>query len=271
MPRMSNMVSTLGAQQDPCLRVNDACVVILLTTAMRRTTNNGKPIKVQPARYATQGLHNETDRLRWYERSLRLWNADVSQRHAVVVVDSAAGRLQSSTKFPHLESVVFRHTNDEDLRVCGNRFARGTTIRSMGEHELVGIETAMQNSSRINSVRTTHILKITGRYYVPGLAGYLQNLTRDHWLIERSSPFAHTECRIMGCRKGDFCKHIFRCPYNMFGHCERSQKNRFAGAARVKTSEHTSMRNGVSSTLRLPSMAVAFTLMGSNAESVDII
>ena len=138
-------------------------------------------------------------------------------RHAIVVVDNSVGALlRAAERYPHLETINFNHTRQEERRHCGHKAS------AMGEQELVSIGHAMRTSSRINNPRTTHILKITGRYYAPGLAEHLKGLTRVHARIRQGST-SGVGCEALGCKLGPpglqpslprgFCSYAFRCPY----------------------------------------------------------
>ena len=251
----------MPTQDTPCLTVNDACVAILLTTAVNRTTRSAKEVK--------KGLTDAAERLVWYERSLRLWEADVYQRHAIVVVDNSVGALlRAAERYPHLETINFNHTRQEERRHCGHKAS------AMGEQELVSIGHAMRTSSRINNPRTTHILKITGRYYAPGLAEHLKGLTRVHALIRQGST-SGVGCEALGCKLGPpglqpslprgFCSYAFRCPYAKDGNCEATQRYRF------RLTNPLLRKANNYSIYTLPNLPVAFTQTGTNAFSRDTI
>ena len=197
-------------------------------------------VRGHPAHYGRQshdtlckggqkGTPDAAERLKWYERSPRL-EADVYQRHAIVARNSVGALLRAAERYPHLETINFNHTRQEERRHCGHKAS------AMGEQELVSIGHAMRTSSRINNPRTTHILKITGRYYAPGLAEHLKGLTRVHALIRQGST-SGVGCEALGCKLGPpglqpslprgFCSYAFRCPYAKDGNCEATQRYRF--------------------------------------------
>ena len=194
------------------------------------------------------------ERLAWYRRSLAQWNADSTSAAATVVVTSGRTAVGGPCgpalgELTHLEVIAFEHSLQLERRFCG---LNGTS--RMGEHELVSIGVAMRHSRRINSRRATHVLKLTGRYYVPGLATHLRGLRSGTALIRQGGRLG--QCMTFGCKRGEVCRFLFGCPYEYYGHCEATQKRRM----------NTSMLRR--STLQLPWLPVQFTVTGSGKQPV---
>lgn len=194
------------------------------------------------------------ERMAWYRRSLAQWNADSTSATATVVVTSGRAAIGGPCgpalgQLTHLELIAFEHSLQLERRFCGQN---GT--RKMGEHELVSIGVAMRHSRRINSRRTTHVLKLTGRYYVPSLTTHLRGLRRSTALIRQGGRLG--QCMAFGCMRGRVCSFIFGCPYEYYGHCEATQKRRMNVTVLQR------------STLQLPWMPVQFTITGSGKHPV---
>jgi hypothetical protein len=210
-----------------CKVIGHACVAILLTTTTKRTT----PM--------THGLWNTSDRAVWYERSLSLWNQDEESRKAVVVVQNSP----PFTTYEHLEMIRFTHTKRHEKTYCGK------VTTAMGEHELISIQKALEQSRILKNA--THVVKVTGRYYIPSIFKFLNVLPTTK--IIHMNGFAGG-CQIMGCRK-DVCPQLWRCPYDKFHHCEATIKHRMHA-------------HPVSERHSLPVLHTAFTLSGSGKEPV---
>ena len=245
-PALSGPVAESCAPPCPgCLQVNDACVALLLTVSPVRTTQYLQP--------KTQGMQSVDKRLRYYRRSLAQWNADDATVHAVVVVSSGRDTVGGPCgpelgQLSRLELVTFEHSRQLEQRYCGN------VTEFMGEHELVAIAVAMRHSKRINARRTTHVLKLTGRYYVPRLPAHLRLLHRGTDVIRQGGRIG--QCMVMGCKRGSVCRQLWECPYEFFGHCEATQARRMNESRFDQTS------------LLLPWMPVLYTATGSGNEAV---
>jgi hypothetical protein len=138
-----------------CLKISqNVCVAIILTVARNRTSDQ------------KGGLNNTNNRRFWYENSLRLWNQDHTIRDHITVVENS---LESeSGSHSQLEVINFPHSSTYELKHCGR------LTRAMGEHELISLHEGISRSTR--TVNATHIIKITGRYYIPGFANTIRNI-----------------------------------------------------------------------------------------------
>jgi len=211
-----------------CKQIEHGCVAILLTISANRTVFN------------KHGLSNTEERNKWYTRSLNLWNQDPSVKGSIVMVQNSRPFLY----YKNIESIFFNHSKVHEIKQCGK------PTNYMGEHELVSIHTAMGNSRVLKNA--THIIKITGRYYIPGILTYISLL--------HSTKIIHLHgfaggCQIMDCRK-DVCKQLWRCPYTHYSNCEATIKRRMHKFSK-------------SEKLELPSLYTAYTLTGSGGVAVS--
>ena len=212
-----------------CLHISpNVCVIIILTLSTNRTSNQ------------KGGLQEATSRQLWYERSLNLWNQDNTIRDHVIVIENSDKHYD----VPHLEFINFKHSVDRERKYCSR------PTRSMGEHELISIHEAMSKAKRIAGA--THVIKITGRYYIPGLAHAMQNLSETHEVIHMHGYAGG--CQIMGCRI-DACSSLWKCPYERFSHCEATVK--------LRMQTHKSVHR-----FEFPKLHTAYTLGGSGGNEV---
>ena len=230
-----------------CIQLSDSvCVSILLTLSVTRTI-------LQPnAKLEAQSLRARSTRLHLYRSSLQLWNADTSQRHAVVAVENSGDEWPQPSLYPHIEFLRFRMGAALQKDACGNNLAA-----SLGEHELVSLYVAMRSSVRIQSARTTHVLKLTGRYYMPGLSGHLAGLSPSHMIVRQGTP-SGARCEAMGCRRGAACDYLWRCPYKNNHHCEATIRYRMRIGSAI-----TPTKTGSEIFQLPPSMPIAPTLTGT--------
>ena len=211
-----------------CKVIGQACVAILLTMSTKRTAPNLRG-----------GMDNATDRMLWYKRSLNLWNQDKNSKNAVVVVQNSP----PFKEYENIETIQFQHSKSDELKFCGEY------TDEMGEHELISIHKALQTSKILKNA--THVIKITGRYFIPSAFSFFHVLNTTK--IIHMNGFAGG-CQIMGCRK-DVCAHLWRCPYKNNHHCEATIKYRMH-----KYSE--------SERFALPILHTAYTLTGSGNAAV---
>ena len=86
----------------PCHGVNDACVVLLLTTAVQRSFHfHSTKVPV--------GMRNSSDRQFWYRKSLDKWHGDAAWRDALVVVENG-GFDEWHREYPSFEVLTFVHS-----------------------------------------------------------------------------------------------------------------------------------------------------------------
>lgn len=215
-----------------CLYISqNVCILLMLTLSNRRTSNQ------------KAGLYDRLQRKLWYKRSLHLWNQDDTIRDHVVVVENSNGHYD----VPYLEFLKFNHSRYHEKKYCTH------PTQAMGEHELISIHEGMSNSKRIKG--TTHVIKITGRYYIPGLAHVMRNISHTHEIIHMYGYAGG--CQIMGCRI-DVCPSLWKCPYERFSHCEATIKMRM-------------QKHEVTHRFELPKLHTAYTISGSAGKPVTVL
>ena len=213
-----------------CLRIStDVCVAIVLTVAAQRTSDQ------------KGGLNDAKDRIFWYRNSLHLWNQDHTIRDHVTVVENS---MLFDHHEPHLETIRYQHSQTYEMKHCGH------PTKAMGEHELIAVHEAMERSTRI--AHATHVVKITGRYFIPGFADAIRNLTSSDEIIHMHGHAGG--CQVMGCRV-DVCASLWRCPYDRFSHCEATVKHRMHNHSLERRFE-------------LPELHTAYTIAGSSGKGV---
>ena len=112
----------------PCHGVNDACVVLLLTTAVQRSFNST---------IGAEGMRNSSVRKFWYKKSLDMWHGDVAWRDALVVVENG-GFDEWHREYPSFEVLTFVHTKAQQRLFCdgGNFPIYDASPYTSGQHEL---------------------------------------------------------------------------------------------------------------------------------------
>jgi hypothetical protein len=245
----------------PCHDINDACVVVLLTTAVQRTFRH------------SAGMSDTAVRREWYQKSLARWHSDGEWRHAVVVVEGS-GFDEWNDDYPHLEFITFVRTDALERAFCNNVVASPKHQFTSGQHELVSIGYAFRHSTRINAAATTHVLKLTGRYYVPAMAVHLHaaNLTRASSSIRQAAGTSdmpgQMPCEAFGCRlrtrlrreqNRTVCDLTFACPYYKV-QCEAQMKYRMRRKELMEPHQAT-----------LPRMPVVRTIRGTTNIPVDVL
>ena len=111
----------------PCHGVNDACVVLLLTTAVQRSFNST---------IGAEGMRNSSVRKFWYKKSLDMWHGDTAWRDALVVVENG-GFDEWHREYPSFEVLTFVHTRAQQRLFCeGNFPIYDVSPYASGQHEL---------------------------------------------------------------------------------------------------------------------------------------
>ena len=215
-----------------CLHISqNVCVVLMLTLSTKRTSNQ------------QDGLSDTQSRKLWYERSLELWNQDNTIRNHVIVIENS----DTHYEMPYLEFINFKHSKYDEQKYCSKR------THTMGEHELISVHKGMSNAKRMKGA--THVIKITGRYYIPGFAHMIQNLSDTHEIIHMYGYAGG--CQVMGCRI-DVCPSLWKCPYERFSHCEATVKIRM-------------QKHEMAHRFELPNLHTAYTISGSAGQPVTML
>ena len=164
-----------------CLRImtqasGEICLAIVLTVSVNRTATKQVPDPRHPAEKDLE------ERRLWFARSLHLWQQDRGQRQAVVIAENhdppeTLKPNQTYAKhYPNLELVAFQHSTQVERDECGE------PTEYMGEHELIALNMARRRAKRVQNA--THVVMVSGRYYIPSLAlGVVDTtgITKDSW------------------------------------------------------------------------------------------
>lgn len=168
----------------PVERICAAEVVVLLTCTVRIKPD----INVMAQRA-------ETDRTATYRKSIRAWICNTAFKIVVVEnsgVDISASwlGLDDGIYASRYERIVFNGHTDADA-------AHLRTNIYKGAHELFAIQKALKESRFVAT--TPFIVKVTGRFFVPGLYDIFQAHSAAfpyNGLRQKNS----AECQIVGCR-----------------------------------------------------------------------
>jgi hypothetical protein len=178
-----------------CMRITtggagEVCIAIVLTVSVTRTAVR------QVCTECDSGME---ERRQWFSRSLHLWQQDRRQRDAVVIAENhdppetLLPNRSYAQEYPNLELVAFKHNKTVAIELC----ERETPF--VGEHELIALNVARQRSQRIRNA--THVVMISGRYYIPSLLDMIaERLTRSTDIITMATVGMGAGCSIMGCR-----------------------------------------------------------------------
>ena len=241
-PRRARRVADGGTVM--CMRImtrasGEICLAIVLTVSVNRTATKQVPDPRHPAEKDLE------ERRLWFARSLHLWQQDRGQRQAVVIAENhdppeTLKPNQTYAKhFPNLELVAFQHTTQVEQDECGE------PTEYMGEHELIALNMARRRAKRVQNA--THVVMVSGRYYIPSLVDVLaERLKTSHDIITMATDGLGGGCSIMGCRNSvsyhykksrdenkTMCDLLWKCPY--WNHnCENAMHYRMPRLADYK-------------------------------------
>ena len=138
---------------------------------------------------------SKEERLETYLKSIRQW---LATGLPIVVVENS-GYSFPELKDTRAEVITYNCMECTPLLQLKERFR----LREKGIHEIHSIHYACYHSSQIK--HSTHVMKITGRYFIPCLEGILKTLPPDTKAVRQRNP---TQCELVGCRK-DYINTIF--------------------------------------------------------------
>jgi hypothetical protein len=141
-------------------------------------------------------IHQKTkeERLETYLKSIHQW---LATDLPIVVVEN------SGYTFPELKDTraeIITMNCDESQPFLNLKNAFG--LKDKGIYEIHSINYACRHSYHIQN--STHVMKITGRYFIPCLEGILKTLP-DTKAVRQRNP---SQCEIVGCRK-DYINTVF--------------------------------------------------------------
>ena len=106
--------------------MNDACVVLMITTAVQRSFE---------FRGYVVGMRSSVRQM-WYKKSLDLWHGDRAWRDALVVVENG-GFDKWNQDCPSFEMLSFVHTRAKQRLFCDNNsLIHSHSPYTSGQHEL---------------------------------------------------------------------------------------------------------------------------------------
>jgi hypothetical protein len=144
------------------------------------------------------GLHqkNKEERINTYLTSIRQW---LLTDLPIVVVENS-GYTFPELKGTRVEVITFHSEKDTEFNHFCSTLLK---FKDKGIYELRSIRYACEHSKIIK--RCTHIMKVTGRYYIPSLEGILKKLPFKTKAVRQHNSI---QCEVLGCRK-DYIESIF--------------------------------------------------------------
>jgi len=150
--------------------------IILLTCTVRTGSN---------IQYVDQKNHEE--RLKTYLHSIQQWIDRTTFK--IVVVENSGYSFPELRRLPNRFEIISFQDEIE--------FPALQSHRSKGLHELYAIDYAMKHSTLLRS--DSFLIKITGRYFVPGLDSFLRE---NRHAVQTSGVLRqhhHGRCEMLGC------------------------------------------------------------------------
>ena len=153
-----------------------------------------------------------------YEDSVRNWMRKSNFR--VVLVENSGFNFESLKKEFSEEKNRFEYITFTlaDLSEADQKILKNTT--SKGFHEVASIRYAMRNSNILAAKnKYTHVIKLTGRYFIPALETLVKEKLRRETLALRQAD--RNRCEFVGCSQEEFervfefppgCEHV-ECTY----------------------------------------------------------
>jgi hypothetical protein len=161
---------------------------ILLTTTVN--VNQEIPNMVQKT---------NQERLETYLTTIHRW---LSTDLPIVVVENS-GYTFPELKDTRVEVITFDSMKSEPFMNFKNFFH----LKEKGIYEINSIHHACFHSTQIQNA--THLIKVTGRYFIPCLEGILKNLPYNTKAVRQ---FNSAQCEVVGCKK-EYINTIFN--YNV--------------------------------------------------------
>lgn len=142
-------------------------------------------------------IHQKTkeERLETYLKSIHQW---LATGLPIVVVENS-GYSFPELKDTRAEVITMNCEESQPFINLKNRFR----LKDKGIYEIHSINYACHHSYHIK--HSTHVMKITGRYFIPSLEGILKTLPPDIKAVRQRNP---SQCELVGCRK-DYINTVF--------------------------------------------------------------
>lgn len=160
-------------------------VSILLTT----TVNIKKDMK-----FIFQ--NNTNERLDQYIKTIKQWLTKTDYK--VVVVENSGYTFEELNREKQLYKDRFEVITFNEETAKGAEYLKA--IKNKGDHEVFAINYAYTHSTMLRT--SDHIIKVTGRYFIPGLESYLSRIHLEPYMAIRQMNIHR--CELIGSRKDVF-------------------------------------------------------------------
>jgi hypothetical protein len=136
------------------------------------------------------------ERIKTYLTSIRQW---LLTDLPIVVVENS-GYTFPELKGTRVEVITFNSEKDTEFN---HFFSTLLKSKDKGIYELRSIRYACEHSKIIK--HCTHMMKVTGRYYIPSLDCILKKLPYKTKAVRQHNSY---QCEVLGCRK-DYIESVF--------------------------------------------------------------
>ena len=148
-------------------------------------------------------------RLECYLKSIKNWIENTKLN--IILVENTGYKFNEFKEFENNRFEIITFTRN-DISATDQAFLFNTNRnegRSKGQHELYEINYVYNNSKILKNINPTHIIKITGRYYIPDFESIInEKLRLEHLAIFQQFPMP---CEISGCHINYFSE-LFKFP-----------------------------------------------------------
>lgn len=138
---------------------------------------------------------NKEERIQTYLASIHQW---LLTDLPIIVVENS-GYTFPELKGTRVEVITFNSMDDLDFV----HFMTFLNLKEKGLYEIHAIRYACEHSRLLK--HCTHVMKVTGRYFIPSLEGILKKLPYSTKAVRQNNS---DQCEILGCRK-DYIETIF--------------------------------------------------------------
>ena len=146
-----------------------------------------------------QRKHEE--RINQYILKIKKW-LNQTKFNIVVVENSGYNFNELPDNNHRFEKIIYKY---DQIPICDKKFLDNN--RAKGQHESYAIKYAIENSELIKN--STHLIKITGRFFMPLFEKIISENLKDETLFIRQ--FNNEQCEIVGC-KYDLKEYLFDFP-----------------------------------------------------------